>query len=242
VLSILIDFDNIDPAIKQGGAVAMSKAIASCIPISVVQHYQMLNFRLYGGWRSDGNLTTQAQRIIPDIRMNSPSMVTLGIGNQQLNIGLQVSLADSPIWQGPILSETFIRDRGLRNFRAKQNPWSECANNLSCGMSHLAALSHSTACQNNACGAVAGKLLVRNEQKMVDTLLVSDIAYVVLKEKVKDIVVVSSDIDMWPGVLLALNAGCYVTHVHTKAGWRTQRHLTQTLDVNTARLYQQTSI
>jgi uncharacterized LabA/DUF88 family protein len=242
MLSILIDFDNVDTAIRQGSVVTMAKSIVASIPKSVLDQYQDLNVRLYGGWRSQGTLTTQAQRIVPDIRKNSPTVISVGIGDSSASMGLQVNLADSPIWQGPILTDMLVKDRDLRKFRSRQSPWSDCANHLVCGMSQLAALTYSTACQDSHCGATAADVLIRDEQKMVDTLLVSDIAYIALKDKAKDLVVVSSDIDMWPGVLLALNAGCYVTHVHTKSGWRTQRHLMQTLDVRTERLYQQTSI
>ncbi|KZC26355.1 hypothetical protein RhoFW510R10_07105 [Rhodanobacter sp. FW510-R10] len=77
---------------------------------------------------------------------------------------------------------------------------------------------------------------------MVDTMMVADLAYISLVERAKNVVVVSSDTDMWPGVMLALRAGCYVLQIHTKAGWRTQTHLINTLDALTARFYEQTSI
>ena len=77
---------------------------------------------------------------------------------------------------------------------------------------------------------------------MVDTLLVADLAHEALVQRVTDVVVVSSDVDMWPGVLLAAHSGCNVVHVHTKHGWRTQRHLINTLSTHTAPRYQQLSV
>jgi uncharacterized LabA/DUF88 family protein len=77
---------------------------------------------------------------------------------------------------------------------------------------------------------------------MVDTLLVADIAVHTFTSGATDLVVVSSDIDMWPGVLLAVHAGCQVTHIHTKSGWRTQGHLMRTLNQVTGRAYRQLTV
>jgi hypothetical protein len=51
----------------------------------------------------------------------------------------------------------------------------------------------------------------------------------VFTEHPTDVVVVSSDADIWPGILLALRAGSNVVHIHPKPGGRTQPHLLQTL-------------
>lgn len=77
---------------------------------------------------------------------------------------------------------------------------------------------------------------------MVDTLLVADIAVHTFTSGATDLVVVSSDIDMWPGVLLAVRAGCHITHIHTKSGWRTQGHLMRTLNQGTRQAYRQLTV
>ena len=84
-------------------------------------------------------------------------------------------------------------------------------------------------------------LLKRSEQKQVDTLLVADMAELALRQGAKRIAVVSSDADMWPGVLLCLTAGAAVCQVHTSPGGTTK----PTLMSNLARIgnaYNQTSI
>jgi uncharacterized LabA/DUF88 family protein len=85
-------------------------------------------------------------------------------------------------------------------------------------------------------------LLVRDEQKMVDTLLVADVAELALAQRAAHIVIVSSDTDMWPAVLLALRMGSNVLHIHPKAGSQTQRHLLGTLSRNLPGKYAQLSI
>ncbi len=109
-------------------------------------------------------------------------------------------------------------------------------------MARLRQLKYSDECEAATCAVKAQDLVVRDEQKMVDTLIVADIAYLSLQKRDKNVVVVSSDTDMWPGVLLAANAGCLITHIHTNDGWRTQRHLSQMLEAGRSeRFYEQVS-
>jgi uncharacterized LabA/DUF88 family protein len=64
---------------------------------------------------------------------------------------------------------------------------------------------------------------------MVDTLIVADLAHKALTERSSNVVVVSSDIDMWPGIMIALRAGTVVYHCQAKKGVSTQSHLLQSL-------------
>jgi len=155
---------------------------------------------------------------------------------------LTTELADGPLGSGISLEETLVRERGLRKFRARSGSPTACASQSRCGMSPYLGFTQATACSVVGCGSTLGDVLVRDEQKMVDTLLVADMAVHTLTKAASDLVVVSSDVDMWPGVLIALQAGCHVTHIHTKPGWRTQSHLLRTLNQSTGRAYRQLSV
>ena len=198
--------------------------------------------RLYGGWRERGNLTPSAQRLIPDIRSGSPCIVQLEHSGALHPFRLTTELADGPLGSGISLEETLVRERGLRKFRARSGAPAACASHSSCGMSTYRGFTQATACAVAGCGTTLGDFLVRDEQKMVDTLLVADIAVHSLTTGASDLVVVSSDIDMWPGVLLAVQAGCHVTHIHTKPGWRTQSHLMRTLRHAAGQAYRQLTV
>ncbi len=241
-LTVLMDFDNIDRALIGSGPIAMARAIALSIPASVTRNYETITARLYGGWRSNGLLTNAAQRLIPNIRSDSPSSLAVAGAEDRTSVRLNVELAERPLGSTRMLTETFVKDRGLRNFRSRTHPWNRCECQSDCGMKSFAGLNHKGNCPKLDCSVSLGDVLVRDEQKMVDTMMVADLAYISLVERAKNVVVVSSDTDMWPGVMLALRAGCYVLQIHTKAGWRTQTHLINTLDALTARFYEQTSI
>jgi hypothetical protein len=241
-LMVLVDYDNVDRIHTRAGPVTLAKALAAIAPPSILANYGGVTVRLYGGWREQSTLTTMAQRLIPDIRAGSPCIVSSTHNGKVSNLRLTVELAEKPIGMSSIFEQTMVKDRGLRNFRALRRPWSECANAGSCGLDNFAHLRSDTNCSNMGCSTKLSDIFVRDEQKMVDTLIVADIAHQAFVAKARNIVVVSSDTDMWPGVLLALGSGCSVIHIHTKSGWRTQRHLLGTMDSRLRSIYQQLSV
>jgi hypothetical protein len=241
-LTVFVDYDNVQAAHTSAGSVNLARMIVSLLPTSVLVRYAAVTVRLYGGWRSKANLTRLAQRLIPDIRQNSPGVFTSQHEGANFSLRLNVELADKPIGASSPLEETLVFERDLRKFRTKAHPWQHCAHAGNCGFGAFASIGHGSACGNSSCAMKLGDLLVRDEQKMVDTLIVADMAQSVHVAKARDVVVVSSDTDMWPGVLLALRAGCSVIHVHTKHGWRTQGHLMRTIPNQLGRGYQQMSV
>lgn len=241
-LTMFVDYDNVQASHTSAGAVNLARMLVSLLPTSVLVQYTAVVVRLYGGWRSKANLTRLAQRLVPDIRKNSPCVVTIQHEGVTVNLRLTVELADKPIGTASPLEETLVFDRDLRKFRVRAHPWHHCASAGNCGFGAFSSIGHGSACQNSGCSIRLGDLLVRDEQKMVDTLIVADVAQTVHVGKANDLVVVSSDTDMWPGVLLALRAGCSVIHIHTKQGWRTQGHLMRTIGNQFNRRYKQISV
>lgn len=240
-LPILVDFDNLDSSFVRSGVLSLSRSLVSLVPIDVLTQYDSISVRLYGGWRCQGSLTTGAQRLIPDIRANSPATVGNPCSPSLQPLRLSVELAETLIGTTAPLTETLVRDRDLRKFRFRSNASKCSGSGVGCGFNMYANTSHSSQCPTMGCSGRLGDFFVRDEQKMVDTLLVADVAAYVMHRKAKDLVIVSSDADMWPGVLLAMNSGCNVVQVHPRSNWRTQRHLLDTIRVTRSAKYFQAS-
>lgn len=240
-LMVLVDYDNIEPAFNQGGPVALAKVICTALPTGLTSIHEEVRIRLYGGWRENGVLTTFAQRLIPVIRADSPTYISIQHGGAVSKTRLVVELAEAPIGSSAILENMMVKERSIRKFRARKSTIHSCASPSACGFGHLSALNHSTRCSTASCSTRLEALFVRDEQKMVDTLMVADMAHTAYSLKAKEIVIVSSDTDVWPGVLLALGSGCAVTHFHTKPGYKTQRALLGTLPASASTFYYQTS-
>ncbi|PKH70038.1 hypothetical protein CXF96_05910 [Stenotrophomonas sp. Betaine-02u-21] len=83
---------------------------------------------------------------------------------------------------------------------------------------------------------------MRDEQKMVDTLMVADLAHITFVDKHDDVVVVSSDADIWPGILLAIKGGCAVTQVHATPKIVTASNLKNMLHPDISSYYREISI
>lgn len=242
LLFVLVDYDNVESSHRRAGPVNLARMLVAQLPFALISKYATVMVRLYGGWRVEAGPTIAAQKLVPDIQANSPTVVNVSGAGTSRQVKVTVELAHGPIGSRKIFEETLVRDRGLRKFRSIPVPWSQCANVGACGMQPFHQARFDTACSTSGCGTRLGDVLVRDEQKMVDTLLVSDIAQQAVLLRAPDVVVVSSDVDIWPGVHLALQVGCEITQVHTRTGWRTQRRLMETLDGPLGRRYQQMSL
>lgn len=126
-LVVFVDYDNVEPGLTRAGPVSLAKLLIPLVPGAVLARHDGITVRLYGGWRSQGTLTTSAQRLVPDIRAASPSVVATPHAGSLTQLRLTVELADKPIGSSTPLSETLVKERGLRKFRARSTPWSECA-------------------------------------------------------------------------------------------------------------------
>ena len=228
-LVMFVDYDNVEPMFTGAGPVQFARILMGTVPLATLGKYDSVLVRLYGGWRLSTSPTTAAQQLVPQIVRDSPTVYQNPAAPTAAPIRLLVELADRPIGWQAVLEQTMVKNRELRRFRANPQLLRECVDIGSCGLQQFFSMSPTTTCSNGACGVELGTLLVRDEQKMVDTLLVADLAVQVFMQQANDIVVVSSDSDIWPGILLALRAGSNVMHVHPKAQGRTPMHLLRTL-------------
>ena len=70
-------------------------------------------------------------------------------------------------------------------------------------------------CPETSCTRSIDQLLTRAEQKLVDTMLVADLIHLASSGETS-LAIVSSDDDLWPGMLMAMSNGTHVVHVCTK--------------------------
>lgn len=238
-LFVLVDYDNVERTLTLGGAVQLSRTIVSSLSAAVLLAHTHATVRLYGGWRSGGIATSKSHSISADIQANAPTYIALS-GGKPFRVDIELALAS--LGSSKVLSETFVRDRELRGFRARPTPLANCIDSVGCGMAVHQGARHTTQCDTSGCSVRLGQVFARDEQKMVDTLIVADLADIALGRHATHLVLVSSDIDMWPGVLLATSAGCNILHVHSKRGMRTQRHLLNAMNASASTFYQQSAL
>ena len=241
-LRFLVDFDNVERGISRAGPASLARILVSRVPSQVLAKHEHSVVRLYGGWREKGQATRAAQDLIPKISRESPLYIGVMHSGVSLKVRVNIEMADRPIGASSQLPATMVRDRSLRSFRALPQPWLNCTDEATCGLSSMSNIRHTTSCSKKGCRNTISDILVRDEQKMVDTLIVADLAHNVFSERATHVVVVSSDSDMWPGILLALRAGCQVLHFPGVRGQRTDPGLRGTLDVHMQKRYIEMSL
>ena len=82
-------------------------------------------------------------------------------------------------------------------------------------MREVVAFLENQRCPGQDCWVTQEQVLRKGEQKLIDTMIVSDVIFLAT-QGCKDLVVVSSDDDIWPGIRTAAELGASVTLVHTR--------------------------
>jgi uncharacterized LabA/DUF88 family protein len=242
-LFVLVDYDNLGDFRAAKTLDAVVRHIESRIPDDFMQDISRLDVRLYGGWTTGRSLTRQAQSISAEIQANFPATTQRldRSGNLVTRI-LTVAFARSGLFlPSEDLADTFMPRRSVRNIQVDPSGWRACARPQGCQLAPIESFFRDGQCAVGGCGVKGQDLLRRNEQKQVDTLLVADMAELALRQGAKRIAIVSSDADMWPGVLLCLTAGASVHQIHTSPGGVTKPMLMSNL-TRLGAAYKQTSV
>ena len=72
-------------------------------------------------------------------------------------------------------------------------------------------------CPADDCAVAPQTVLIREEQKLVDSMLVIDLVHLA-QTTTEPLVVVSADDDLWPGIRFVLLHGAHVIHVIPSRG------------------------
>ena len=226
-LHILVDFDNLARFSKGKTVEAVLRHIESKVPDSFLVGRTRIEMRLYGGWVNGQALTRQAQQLSANLQTSFPSTALRSNSTGTLETRFfNATFARSGLsLPSELLRDTFVRNRSVRNIYVDQGGWTHCAAPAHCSLSGIEKFINTRECHNASCSLSLQDLVKQDEQKQVDTLLVADMAELVLKQANDRVVVVSSDADMWPGILLCLGAGASVCHVHTTPGATTKASL-----------------
>lgn len=242
-LFVLVDYDNLGDFRATKTFDAVIRHIESRLPDDFVEGVSRVDVRLYGGWVAGRSLTRQAQVLGAEIQANYPaSTQRVDSSGKATTRILSVSFARSGLFlPSEDLSDMFMPGRSVRNIYVDQGGWRACASPRQCQLAVVETFIRDGQCNLGSCGVTLRDLLKRNEQKQVDTLLVADMAELALRQGAKRVAVVSSDADMWPGVLLCLTAGTAVCQVHTSPGLSTKPALLSNLS-RIGGSYRQTSV
>lgn len=212
---IIVDYDNIDFALRRKGLFSVIWKILEKAVNASEEKLVSYTIRLYGGWYSGTQLTRSAQDLVIEIGNDLPRIFPLVMDGKPLKISIQTELAYSlTSIPNKHLLATF-RKRPFRKNVQCEDPRANGCTATECPMVFVESFFSGRKCPGNPCGSDIKDFLFLGEQKLVDTMMLSDLIFLSNRGERK-ITLVSSDDDLWPGILTSLIAGAEVLHIRTR--------------------------
>jgi len=171
----------------------------------------IIHARFYGGWRLGYAPSYSAQGFTSLLEEDFPLVITAGNGSIVRVKGEMAT--DLLLDKGNVIPFTFRKNPSVietlridRRFTCAEQ---DCPVKAACEF-----VESKGACSRgfSACGSGLSGLIFKDEQKIVDTAIVSDMQHISTMPNEKSILLISSDDDLYPGVLAALVAGKTVLH------------------------------
>jgi len=213
---IFVDFDNIARKDSRKGLVYIVNKILSKIDPSELKGDTHVIIRLYGGWYEQNRFTNRAQNLSIDISKNFPTILNLSDNRTRVFVNCEMAYS---ILADPYnhLFHTY-RPRGMPENLKVRTPKSIGCTRPDCPLIFVYDF-----ISNNICDKCRkfkpSDFFYRGEQKLVDTMITSDLIF--SSSKNSTLCIVSSDDDFWPGIMTVLYHGKKVIHIHTKNNRRT---------------------
>lgn len=215
---ILVDYDNVSNLERNRGVENLVNKILNTIGVSALLNYQRVKIKLYGGWYEGNQFSKTAQKLVAELGI-FPKAFNVSDSSRQISVIVQVELARSlEIDPRHILENTYRKNTIPDGLYCNQPPpYYRCSNTASCSIIGVYNFINSGYCQEQGCRVTTDEILGRDEQKLVDTMMVADIIYLA-NNKNLDLCIISSDDDLWTGIKTALLLGANIFHIQTIVG------------------------
>lgn len=232
---ILVDYNNVHDVDRRHGLKFVVDRILAEIPPAFLAKHRRLTIRLYDGWYDARQHTQHANTILASINNVFPYIwhpsSTVPLHKILINVELAKGLYAEP---GKWLIHTFRPRSGQSNVACRDAPAAGCKA-ATCALAGMHRFFQTQQCPDNQCQVTPADFLVRNEQKLVDTLLATDLLTLHTRGD-QEVAVVSSDDDFWPPIRFVVLNGMTVLHVHTSNNNNPHRSYTDGLPPQYIRL------
>lgn len=214
-MHILIDYDNVPRIITRRGPVyLLEKILYSIGPSRITKN--KIYAHLYGGWYETNRPSPRAQTLAPIVFSDFPKPITITTPGHAVTVLVNCELAYAlQVNPSHHLLRTYRRHSVPYGLNCKNPKTSGCRSNP-CAIQAVYDFFTNKKCINPACNVRPKDVMIKGEQKLVDTMLAADVMHFSVNLKEPNICIVSSDDDLWPAVVMALYAGTEVFHIHPK--------------------------
>ena len=212
-ISVLLDYDNVPPNFRQRGLPDLLERIMSLLPRAALPHGAFVACRLYGGWYEARTLSPRAQKLLGEIRSTFPLVLRLPSRDRVRVITVDADLARSLLIRPTQEIFHTFRRRGVpRHLASRPLPFAGCQRPRQCPLAPVHDLLSRDQCPEDACAVRSADVFMVPAQKLVDTMLTTDLIQDT-RSPAAHTAIVTSDDDIWPGIYMALNQGATVHHI-----------------------------
>ncbi len=216
---IIVDYDNLPTGLRSKGPRTIAERLCERLLPLMSPDVENIILKLYGGWYLESGLTQSAQQLHSAIYDDFPFFCTLpSLSFKRLLVtaSLSHSLEINP---KQTLPNTY-RQRSRKRRGRWDTPTSVGCTDQVCPLSNVIDRLQKDVCWADGCSVKPSDLVSPEpEQKMVDTMMVADIIYIANRGD-ETVAVVTSDDDVWPGIISAMITGTTVLHVQPKPSSR----------------------
>jgi hypothetical protein len=224
---VLVDYDNIPALERQRGVTYNVERIIRAIGVDVCARSRRARVRLYGGWFEGQRISRSAQTISARLQSDFPRQVAVTGPTESVSVTTNAELAAAlECDSSKTLTHTYRTKAPPENLRAAPIPFVGCHVPGGCPLAPMASFLAAGTCSQPGCGVTVETALFREQQKLVDTMLVADMIHFarLSASSQEPLVIVSTDDDIWPGIHTAVIYGAAVLHVHPVPGRATPPH------------------
>jgi uncharacterized LabA/DUF88 family protein len=217
---ILIDYSNLPSVDKNEKIIDSIDEYCNKISPYIHARNDTWTVRLYGGWYNEDTLSIEAQKLTTIIGENQIIIredATRDNGHLKLHIELAYSLISNP----PKNLFFTYREKAVPHGIICTDPQNSNCSNPNCEAKIINKFFvNKYKYMTDCCNRGMQDLLRRGEQKLVDSMIVSDALYIALELEDEEIVFISSDDDIWPAIETIIACKKSIIHLQPKPGRR----------------------
>jgi hypothetical protein len=213
-MKVLVDYDNIPLSLRNPGVLYLADRISTQI-LRAVPSCASFDFRLYGGWNENWSSTRRAQVLNAELGTSFPRIIKSAHIDPPVSIRWHAVLAQSLESLPRKLLENTLRTVPFEKHLQCQSAATIGCATPQCPLDHMASFLNAGTCPKPGCNKIPSMVLKSTEQKLVDTMIVADLLHLTNQGE-KAVAVVSSDDDMWPGIIQAMQTKAHVLHLQTR--------------------------
>jgi hypothetical protein len=213
----LIDWDNLSDRKLSHGIVALAHSIFN-IASRIDPALDDVILRCYGGWYDAAGLTRRGTRLAQAIQSAFPIIKRQGTTLKYVKATLASSNLDTPI----VVFDQTVRQRG-----GLPNLWRgaiACSVPANCSVNTVISWSRYKKCPEQPCAVLTSQAFQRHEQKLVDTLLTTDILSLSRDNAPFTVFVATDDDDMVPPMLVGATWGGRIVQLRESGRRRAYDH------------------